>query len=90
MTWVRKRGPSIFFCNYRSPLFLLGRSAESSVCIELGLFEGGQSAVNDALASLKSEFGPDGYNIMTNNCNHFSDALCRRLLQRAIPGLPAL
>lgn len=49
------------------------------------MFEGGQAALNDALAFLKREFGPDGYNIMTNNCNHFSDALCRRLLQRPIP-----
>lgn len=65
--------------------FLLRNLLTSFVSLSLGTFEGGQAALNDALGFLKREFGPDGYNIMTNNCNHFSDALCRRLLQRPIP-----
>ena len=32
------------------------------------------------------QFKPDSYNILTKNCNHFSDALVRRLLAKPIPG----
>lgn len=40
-----------------------------------------------ALSSdLRDEFGPDRYNLIRRNCNHFANALSWRLLQRSIPG----
>ena len=56
--------------------------------VVIGVFEGGSNAVDDAVRQLKNsgQFGPNDYNIMTMNCNHFADALCRQLLGRGIPG----
>jgi hypothetical protein len=54
--------------------------------IEMGAFDGGQSELNKAISELRDVFGPDDYNIIRKNCNHFSAALCWKLLQRAIPG----
>lgn len=54
--------------------------------VEIGMFEGGQPAVNQALEALRPKFGPDSYNLMSQNCNHFSDAMCRQLLSKPIPG----
>lgn len=38
------------------------------------------------LPDLREDFGPDRYNLIRRNCNHFANALCWRLLQRTIPG----
>lgn len=35
---------------------------------------------------LRDEFGPDRYNLIRRNCNHFANALVWRLLGRTIPG----
>ena len=35
---------------------------------------------------LRDEFGPDRYNLIKRNCNHFANALVWRLLGRTIPG----
>lgn len=35
---------------------------------------------------LRDEFGPDRYNLIRRNCNHFANALVWRLLNRTIPG----
>lgn len=37
-------------------------------------------------SDLRDEFGPDRYNLIRRNCNHFANALSWRLLQRSIPG----
>ena len=34
---------------------------------------------------LQSEFGPHRYNILTKNCNHFSNSLVLSLLKKSIP-----
>lgn len=54
--------------------------------ITLGTFEGGQGALSRALDELKPFFDPSSYNVITKNCNHFSDALSRQLLDTPIPG----
>lgn len=64
------------------------RSAPPAVykqSVELGTFAGTQSEVMLAIDDLKGSFGPSDYNILSRNCNHFSDALCRSLLGRSIP-----
>jgi hypothetical protein len=63
-----------------------GDQAKYRESVVIGQFDGNASAVNSALHALSKQFGPDGYNIMTQNCNHFADALCQQLLKRPIPG----
>lgn len=54
--------------------------------IAMGSFPGGQAEIQTVINSLGDEsFGPDDYNILRNNCNHFAAALCRKLLQKNIP-----
>ena len=54
--------------------------------IELGSFEGGSAELSSAISDLREEFGPDRYNLIKRNCNHFANALVWRLLRRTIPG----
>mmetsp|Transcript_15982 Transcript_15982/g.24156 ORF Transcript_15982/g.24156 Transcript_15982/m.24156 type:complete len:244 (+) Transcript_15982:67-798(+) len=54
--------------------------------IELGSFEGGSAEVSSAISDLREDFGPDRYNLIKRNCNHFANALVWRLLRRTIPG----
>jgi len=54
--------------------------------IELGSFEGGQQVLKQAVSELGPLFSPDSYNILIKNCNHFSSALCEKLLKKNIPG----
>ncbi|CAM9869243.1 unnamed protein product, partial [Heterosigma akashiwo] len=54
--------------------------------IEMGVFEGTSADISRALDNLKGDFGPNAYNILTKNCNHFSDAFCQELLNRPAPG----
>lgn len=53
--------------------------------IEIGTIEGGLAEVQDAIQDLNYKFGPNDYNILENNCNHFSKALCWKLTQKSIP-----
>ena len=41
---------------------------------------------NNYHLDLRDEFGPDRYNLIKRNCNHFANALVWRLLGRTIPG----
>eukprot|EP00953_Heterococcus_sp_UTEX-ZZ885_P039393 20192-Heterococcus_DN1.PRE.1 len=45
----------------------------------------GQVSINDAKRELETEFGPNNYNIITRNCNSFSNAFCMALLNKPIP-----
>jgi deubiquitinase DESI2 len=55
--------------------------------LELGSFDGGSQELNKALDDLRRDggFGPDGYNLVRRNCNHFCNALSWKLLRRTIP-----
>ncbi|PFH33649.1 EREBP-4 family protein [Besnoitia besnoiti] len=44
---------------------------------------GGQIAA--AIETLSRDFAGEHYHLLERNCNHFSDALCRRLVGRGIP-----
>ncbi|CAN0602348.1 unnamed protein product [Ectocarpus sp. 12 AP-2014] len=52
----------------------------------MGSFTGGSSSLSRAIDSLREEFGPDRYNVLTRNCNTFSSALCEELVGKPIPG----
>lgn len=54
--------------------------------VDLGAFDGGSSELHSAISDLREEFGPDRYNLIRRNCNHFANALVWRLLHRTIPG----
>mmetsp|Transcript_4358 Transcript_4358/g.12187 ORF Transcript_4358/g.12187 Transcript_4358/m.12187 type:complete len:176 (+) Transcript_4358:1113-1640(+) len=49
------------------------------------MFEGGGSELRATIDDLRSSFGPDDYNLVRKNCNHFSNALVWALLGRQIP-----
>jgi len=53
--------------------------------IDMGTFEGGASEVRMAIADLRDDFGPNSYNLVLRNCNHFANALCWSLLNKTIP-----
>lgn len=54
--------------------------------VNMGAFAGETGKLERALDSLRDEFGPDRYNVLTRNCNTFSSALCEELLGKPIPG----
>ena len=54
--------------------------------IVVGTFDGGQPRLRECIEKLRPEFAPESYNIVTKNCNHFADALCRELLSKRAPG----
>ena len=56
--------------------------------LELGSYDGGSKELNMALDDMRhgsGKFGPDDYNLIKNNCNHFANGLVWRLLHKQIP-----
>lgn len=53
--------------------------------IELGLFDGGSRDVDYIISHLRGDFGGDTYNIISKNCNHFSNSFSLALLNKPIP-----
>jgi deubiquitinase DESI2 len=55
--------------------------------MDLGSYDGGMNELNRALDDLRTHggFGPDGYNLLRKNCNHFCNALSWKLLKTPIP-----
>lgn len=54
--------------------------------ILMGVLDGGQAEIKKALDELKDSFGPNDYNIIRKNCNHFASAFCRKLVGVPVPG----
>jgi hypothetical protein len=54
--------------------------------IELGSYDGGQAELKVALGVLRDDYGPDDYNLVRRNCNHFSNALIWKLMNKSMPG----
>ena len=53
--------------------------------ILIGVMDGGQTELKRALDDLRDAFGPNDYNILRKNCNHFANAMVYRLLGMRIP-----
>ncbi|KDO30954.1 hypothetical protein SPRG_04142 [Saprolegnia parasitica CBS 223.65] len=53
--------------------------------IPMGYFEGSSNDARQVLDELRSEFQGHQYNLLTKNCNTFSNELCLRLLGVPIP-----
>jgi deubiquitinase DESI2 len=55
--------------------------------ILMGVMDGGQMELKKALDELRNAFGPNDYNVLYKNCNHFANAMVYRLLPgKQIPG----
>lgn len=54
--------------------------------LELGIYEGSVKDLNFIISELRETYGPDDYNLIRKNCNHFANSFTWRLLQRTIPG----
>lgn len=74
-------GAGIYESN--TPTIVVGAKYRERV--ELGSFDGGSERLKQVLDELKDHFGPEDYNIIRRNCNHFANALAWKLLQRKVP-----
>mmetsp|Transcript_13495 Transcript_13495/g.22163 ORF Transcript_13495/g.22163 Transcript_13495/m.22163 type:complete len:214 (-) Transcript_13495:103-744(-) len=54
--------------------------------VELGTYTGTSMALDKILDTLKPQFSEDSYNLVSKNCNHFSDAFVFAMLNVRIPG----
>ncbi|KAG0736043.1 hypothetical protein G6F22_011328 [Rhizopus arrhizus] len=45
-----------------------------------------QKEIEKVISELSDEYMGTSYNLLTRNCNHFSDNLCKRLTGKSIPG----
>lgn len=52
----------------------------------MGSFAGEPGTLARAIDSLREEFAPDRYNVLTRNCNTFASALCEELVGKPVPG----
>ncbi|KAH7366208.1 hypothetical protein KP509_18G067800 [Ceratopteris richardii] len=62
------------------PGFLFRRS------ILLGTTDLSPMEIYDVMEDLASQYTGDAYNLLTKNCNHFSNDLCMRLTKKPSPG----
>lgn len=53
--------------------------------IDMGATDVNQSLFHDYLNSIQSQFSVDKYNIVTWNCNHFTNEICNFLVGKNIP-----
>uniref|UniRef100_A0A7S2UWR5 PPPDE domain-containing protein n=1 Tax=Fibrocapsa japonica TaxID=94617 RepID=A0A7S2UWR5_9STRA len=69
----------------------IGRPREAPVgavfreSINMGVHEGLANEISAIVRRLRDQFPGSSYNVVSCNCNHFSDALCRAVLGRPIP-----
>jgi len=61
-----------------------GADAIFKEAILLGEVES-MAGVNGAVASLRTKFAPGTYNLVKQNCNHFTDELAKALVGKSIP-----
>ncbi|KAI9314391.1 PPPDE putative peptidase domain-containing protein [Dichotomocladium elegans] len=54
--------------------------------VVIGYTELPERSIQEILHDISREFGGTSYNLLTRNCNHFSEELCRRLTGKPIPG----
>lgn len=53
--------------------------------IEIGEMQMSKQQALTVLADVKREFPGNSYDLVSRNCNHFSEALCQRLCGRSLP-----
>ncbi|KAG9299576.1 hypothetical protein G9A89_020747 [Geosiphon pyriformis] len=53
--------------------------------ITMGFAELDKDQIKDIIQELSEEYRGNTYNLLTRNCNHFSNELCRRLIGKSTP-----
>ena len=53
--------------------------------VVLGTFHGSSNDITGVIQALRGRFAPGSYNLVRQNCNHFSDALANDLVGTGIP-----
>lgn len=71
---------------YSNPPRNAGPGATFRTQIKLGFVTMRFQQITKDVDSLRTRFAPGSYNLVTQNCNHFTNALCKRLLRKGIPG----
>ncbi|PUZ43095.1 hypothetical protein GQ55_9G634400 [Panicum hallii var. hallii] len=75
------RGTGVFCCPVRqNPMYTFRES------IVLGVTSFSNSEVNQILIQLSHEWPGCSYDLLSRNCNHFTNAFCQKLGARKIPG----
>lgn len=70
---------------YHTPRAVPQATFREQIC--MGSFDGGKVDVQEAINALGDDkFGPADYNIIRNNCNHFANALCLKMVKKPAPG----
>ncbi|KAI7848469.1 PPPDE putative peptidase domain-containing protein [Circinella umbellata] len=54
--------------------------------ISMGYTDLSEDEIGQTLQTISHEFGGTTYNLLTRNCNHFTDELCKRLTGKTPPG----
>ena len=54
--------------------------------ITLGQIDMHPSEFQTFIENMASEYHGDTYHLISKNCNHFTEDLCRRLIRKRIPG----
>ncbi|KAI9363580.1 PPPDE putative peptidase domain-containing protein [Pilaira anomala] len=54
--------------------------------IHMGYTDLSKKQVDKVLQDISKEYIGTSYNLLTRNCNHFSEELCKRLTGKAVPG----
>ncbi len=53
--------------------------------VDMGVFTMSSKELKNIINQTKKEFPGETYDILTKNCNHFSDAICLKLVKKNIP-----
>ncbi|KAJ8612703.1 hypothetical protein CTAYLR_008960 [Chrysophaeum taylorii] len=70
---------------FRSRPRRLGPECRHKESLVLGTFVGSANELTGAVNELRAEFRPGTYSLVQRNCNHFSDALARKLAGVGVP-----
>ncbi|ORZ00998.1 PPPDE putative peptidase domain-containing protein [Syncephalastrum racemosum] len=54
--------------------------------ILIGYVDMTETEISQVLQAISQEFMGTSYNLLTRNCNHFTEELCRRLCNKSSPG----
>jgi len=59
--------------------------ARYNTSISMGFHEGSANQISGIIRSLREEFPPGSYNVVSKNCNHFANALCLEITGQPVP-----
>ncbi|EWM29208.1 protein of unknown function DUF862, eukaryotic [Nannochloropsis gaditana] len=75
----------VFFHVPKTPLVASGQVVSLKESIVMGEHVGSANEVHGIINKLREEFAAGAYHVTRKNCNHYSDALCQRLVGASVP-----